>query len=113
MADMSATDPSDFFKFCEAARLVNKDLKPMGPADSKQVGLIWRTWLAFLHRASGGLGRGAKRRHRALLPTHRMVEFSATHFDLLSRFASRVATGITGDRLNAMAWSRGWPTGKS
>lgn len=39
----------------------------------------------------------------------RMVEFAATHFDLLSRFASRVATGTTGGRLNAMAWSRGWP----
>ena len=39
----------------------------------------------------------------------RMVDFAATHFDLLSRFAGRVATGTTGSRLNAMAWSRGWP----
>lgn len=38
-----------------------------------------------------------------------MVDFAATHFDLLSRFASRVATGTTGSRLNDMAWSRGWP----
>ena len=45
MADMSATDPSDFFKFWEAARLANKDLKPMGPADLKQAELIWRKWL--------------------------------------------------------------------
>jgi methylglyoxal synthase len=41
-----------------------------------------------------------------------MVEFAAAHFDLLSRFASRVATGTTGSRLNAMAWSRGWPAGQ-
>ena len=47
MADMSATDPSDFFKSWEAARLANKDLKPMGPADLKQAELIWRKWLAF------------------------------------------------------------------
>lgn len=38
-----------------------------------------------------------------------MVDFAATHFELLSRFASRVATGTTGSRLNDMAWSRGWP----
>jgi len=35
--------------------------------------------------------------------------FAMTHFDTLSRFAGRVATGTTGSRLNAMAWSRGWP----
>ena len=39
----------------------------------------------------------------------RMVDFAATHFDLLSRFAGRVATGTTGRRLNEMAWARGWP----
>lgn len=39
----------------------------------------------------------------------RMVEFAAKHFDLLSRFASRVGTGTTGARLNDMAWARGWP----
>ena len=39
----------------------------------------------------------------------RMVDFAAMHFDLLSRFAGRVATGTTGARLNAMAWARGWP----
>jgi methylglyoxal synthase len=38
-----------------------------------------------------------------------MVDFAMTHFDTLSRFAGRVATGTTGSRLNAMAWSRGWP----
>ena len=38
-----------------------------------------------------------------------MVAFAAEHFDLLSRFAGRVATGTTGRRLNDMAWARGWP----
>jgi methylglyoxal synthase len=38
-----------------------------------------------------------------------MIEFAQAHFDLLSRFAGRVATGTTGSRLNTMAWARGWP----
>jgi methylglyoxal synthase len=38
-----------------------------------------------------------------------MVAFAAEHFDLLSRFKKRVATGTTGSRLNALALSRGWP----
>ncbi len=38
-----------------------------------------------------------------------MVDFAAGHFDLLSQFAARVATGTTGRRLNELAWSRGWP----
>jgi len=38
-----------------------------------------------------------------------MVAFADVHFDLLSRFARRVATGTTGGRLNELAWSRGWP----
>src|SRR5690606_23876827 len=38
-----------------------------------------------------------------------MVEFAASHFDLLSRFAGRVGTGTTSGRLNQLAWSRGWP----
>lgn len=41
-----------------------------------------------------------------------MVEFAGQHFDLLSRFESRVATGTTGGLLNELAWSRGWPTGQ-
>jgi methylglyoxal synthase len=40
-----------------------------------------------------------------------MMVFASEHFDTLSRFAGRVATGTTGSRLNAMAWSRGWPAG--
>jgi len=39
-----------------------------------------------------------------------MMEFAVEYFDLLSRFAGRVATGTTGSKLNAMAWSMGWPT---
>ena len=42
-----------------------------------------------------------------------MVAFASTHFDLLSRFSTRVATGTTGSRLNAMAWSRGWPADRT
>jgi len=38
-----------------------------------------------------------------------MVAFAAEHFDLLSQFARRVATGTTGGLLNDLAWSRGWP----
>lgn len=40
---------------------------------------------------------------------NKMVAYAAEHFDTLSRFAGRVATGTTGSRLNEMAWSRGWP----
>ena len=38
-----------------------------------------------------------------------MVEFAGEHFEVLSRFKERVATGTTGSRLNDMAWARGWP----
>lgn len=38
-----------------------------------------------------------------------MVAFASRHFDLLSAFERRVATGTTGGRLNELAWSRGWP----
>src|SRR5690606_32572091 len=38
-----------------------------------------------------------------------MIAYADDHFDLLSRFAHRVATGTTGSRLNDLAWSRGWP----
>lgn len=45
--------------------------------------------------------------HDAMKP--QMIAFAGEHFDLLSRFAHRVATGTTGQRLNELAWSRGWP----
>ncbi|AGX87180.1 methylglyoxal synthase [Candidatus Symbiobacter mobilis] len=41
-----------------------------------------------------------------------MLAFAGDHFDTLSRFASRVATGTTGRKLNAMAWSRGWDSSR-
>src|SRR3546814_6082644 len=41
-----------------------------------------------------------------------MVAFASDHFDLLSQFARRVATGTTGARLNELAWSRGWPANR-
>ncbi|MCG6117122.1 MAG: methylglyoxal synthase [Aquimonas sp.] len=40
-----------------------------------------------------------------------MLDFAAQHFDLLSRFARRIATGTTGGQLNQLAASRGWPAG--
>ena len=38
-----------------------------------------------------------------------MLSYVAAHFDVLSRFAERVGTGTTGQQLNELAWSRGWP----
>ncbi|MFK2905818.1 methylglyoxal synthase [Dyella ginsengisoli] len=48
--------------------------------------------------------------HDAMKP--QMLAFAAEHFDVLSRFDARVATGTTGQRLNELAWSRGWPAGR-
>jgi methylglyoxal synthase len=45
--------------------------------------------------------------HDAMKP--QMQAFADAHFDVLSRFAHRVATGTTGQMLNELAWSRGWP----
>lgn len=38
-----------------------------------------------------------------------MLAFASEHFEVLSRFGERIGTGTTGQRLNEMAWSRGWP----
>lgn len=46
--------------------------------------------------------------HDAMKP--QMLAFAAEHFDVLSRFRQRVATGTTGQRLNELAWSQGWPS---
>jgi methylglyoxal synthase len=46
--------------------------------------------------------------HDAMKP--QMVAFADDHFDVLSRFAHRMATGTTGQQLNELAWSHGWPT---
>ena len=45
--------------------------------------------------------------HDALKP--QMLEFVAQNFALLSRFRRRVGTGTTGQKLNELAWSKGWP----
>ncbi|WP_267226474.1 methylglyoxal synthase [Dyella silvae] len=45
--------------------------------------------------------------HDAMKP--QMLAYAAEHFDVLSRFAHRVGTGTTGQRLNELAWSLGWP----
>lgn len=42
-----------------------------------------------------------------------MVKYAHDHFNLLSRFRRRVATGTTGERLNELAWTKGWPIGQS
>ncbi|HEL4298228.1 methylglyoxal synthase [Stenotrophomonas sp. GD03930] len=46
--------------------------------------------------------------HDAMKPA--MLAFADEHFAVLARFGERVATGTTGQRLNELAWSRGWPS---
>ena len=46
--------------------------------------------------------------HDAMKP--QMLDFADRHFELLSRFETRIATGTTGQRLNELAWRRGWPS---
>ena len=48
--------------------------------------------------------------HDAMKPT--MLDFAAHNFELLSRYRRRVGTGTTGQKLNEMAWSNGWPADK-
>ena len=48
--------------------------------------------------------------HDAMKPA--MLDFAAKNFDLLSRYRRRVGTGTTGQKLNEMAWSKGWPADK-
>ena len=45
--------------------------------------------------------------HDAMKPA--MLEFAERNFELLSRYRRRVGTGTTGQKLNEMAWSKGWP----
>ena len=47
--------------------------------------------------------------HDAMKPA--MLAFAAANFELLSRYSRRVGTGTTGQKLNEMAWSKGWPAG--
>lgn len=48
--------------------------------------------------------------HDAMKPT--MLDFATHNFELLSRYRRRVGTGTTGQKLNEMAWSKGWPADK-
>ena len=43
------------------------------------------------------------------VPKSRMLAFADAHFEVLSAFGRRVGTGTTGQRLNELAWTRGWP----
>ncbi|MBP7352145.1 methylglyoxal synthase [Comamonas sp. UBA7528] len=45
--------------------------------------------------------------HDAMKPA--MLDFVGRNFELLSRFQRRVGTGTTGQKLNELAWSKGWP----
>jgi hypothetical protein len=47
MSDVTGSDADAFFAAWQAARLANKDLKPMGAAGLTQASLVWRHWLAF------------------------------------------------------------------
>ncbi|MGJ3699541.1 methylglyoxal synthase [Variovorax sp. AFSI2.2] len=75
-------------------------------------------WIAveLAHAGTGDAGFGSSVASQTVaLIAHdafkdQMVEFAAAHFDLLSRFSSRVGTGTTGGLLNDMALARGWPT---
>jgi methylglyoxal synthase len=49
--------------------------------------------------------------HDAMKP--QMMAYASDHFDVLARFKRRVATGTTGQQLNELAWSRGWPQGEN
>ena len=77
-----------------AVELAGAGLAALAPPEAKAL-------LALEGQAVALIAHDARKEH--------MVDFAGTHFDLLSRFASRVATGTTGSRLNEMAWSRGWP----
>lgn len=48
--------------------------------------------------------------HDAMKPA--MLEFCERNFALLSRYRRRVGTGTTGQKLNELAWSKGWPADK-
>ena len=48
--------------------------------------------------------------HDAMKPT--MLDFVDRNFELLSRYRRRVGTGTTGQKLNELAWSKGWPADK-
>jgi len=108
-------DPSTLYP--EAVALKRQCVTHQKPFISTAAGAI--EWMAVEGAHAGVVDDSARelldvsRRHLALIAHDalkaQMVEFAADNFDLLSRTASRVATGTTGQRLNELAWSRGWP----
>lgn len=74
---------------------------------------LWLTGLGFAHGALAPEPFDAGAAAVALIAHDRnkdaMVDFAQRHFDLLSAFGTRYATGTTGARLNAMAARRGRP----
>ncbi len=116
---MDPVDPSSIFP--EALALKRQCLIHSKPFLSTVASA--RDWLE-MERIHAGLPRdaGADRFHEfekqtvaliahdALKPV--MLEFVDRNFELLSRFARRVGTGTTGQRLNELAWSKGWPADK-
>jgi methylglyoxal synthase len=108
-------DPSTLYP--EAQALKRQCVTHEKPFISTVAGAI--EWMAVEGAHAGWVDDTARRlldvapRHIALIAhdalKDRMVAFAADHFDLLSRAASRVATGTTGQRLNELAWSLGWP----
>lgn len=111
-------DPSTLYP--EALALKRQCVIHQKPFLSTVAGAIeWMTVLA-VHAGvieQEDLGRLAPQGKTAALIAHDalkgdMVAFANEHFDVLSRFTNRVATGTTGGLLNEMAWSRGWRTGE-
>lgn len=108
-------DPSTLYP--EAAALKRQCVTHQKPFISTVAGAI--EWMAVEGAHAGVVDDSARdlldiSKHRLALIAHdalkaQMVEFAADNFDLLSRSATRVATGTTGQRLNELAWSRGWP----
>jgi methylglyoxal synthase len=110
-------DPSTLYP--EALALKRQCVTHQKPFVSTVAGAI--EWMAVESVHAGTADASARtlldvsQRHLALIAHDalkaQMVDFCSRHFDLLSRALSRVATGTTGQRLNEMAWSRGWPAG--
>ena len=108
-------DPSSLYP--EAAALKRQCVTHQKPYIATVAGAI--EWMAVEGAHAGVVNDAGRRllditkRHLALIAHDalkaQMLEFAADNFDLLSRAAGRVATGTTGQRLNELAWSRGWP----
>lgn len=116
---MDPVDPSSIYP--EAQALKRQCVTHGKPFVSTLAGAI--EWIE-VERLLAGLGRSeqadplfALESQTVALIAHdarkqAMLDFAARHFDLLSRFRRRIATGTTGARLNQLAASRGWPSGQ-